>query len=170
MSDCSFDAVDALAFGELPPERAAAVSAHVSACGMCELQLRRLRADRTLLSSRARRPVVDLNALRQGVAQRISAQAKARAAAAAARRRSLFAGALSAAALLAVTWLSPALHQPPRREAGAAVELWSAMDPSLSCRGPARWDDRAIFSVENRYCACLVATPRSAPDELALCL
>ncbi len=170
MSTCSFEAVDALAFGELPPPRAAEVSEHVAACRMCELQLRRLKADRALLSGRARAvaPAFDLSAARRAVTARL-AQREQRALA---RRRTFLAGALSAAALLLVTWLSPALRTPAHLSAsGVHADLFmSLMDPSLACRSPVRWDDRAIFSVESRYGACLLATPRAAPDEAALCL
>ncbi len=167
MSACSFEAVDALAFGELPPAKADEVSAHVSGCGMCELQLRRLREDRALLASRQRRAPVDLSATRKGLTSRLASRQREREKQG--RRRRFLAGTLSAAALLLVTWVSPALHPTSVGTVGAGL-LVSAMDPSLACRLPARWADLAIVTVETRYGACLVATPRAAPDEMALCL
>ncbi|MEP7125008.1 MAG: hypothetical protein ABJE95_29025 [Byssovorax sp.] len=54
MSGCDFEAVEALAFGELTPLLADAVSAHVVGCPACAKELELLRAERGVFVERAK--------------------------------------------------------------------------------------------------------------------
>jgi len=54
MSGCDFEDIESLAYGELPPDRAAAALAHAAACPACAHELTLLRSERALFADRAR--------------------------------------------------------------------------------------------------------------------
>ncbi len=68
MTHVPVEELEALAFGELGPGRAAAVAAHVEACADCSRELSWLRAEKALL---ARRPIPQTSHLWAGVAARL---------------------------------------------------------------------------------------------------
>ncbi|MGQ0505574.1 MAG: anti-sigma factor family protein [Myxococcaceae bacterium] len=150
MSTCSFDAVDALVFEELPEEETQAVRAHLATCKMCELQAQRLKADRAAVSARARGPAPDRQKLLVAIEKR-------RARTKSARR---FVGMAAVAAVLFLMLLLPRGVTSPRRT------MMLSLDPSLVCS----LDEASIARVETRFGACLVATPRTLPDAEGLCL
>jgi hypothetical protein len=54
MSGCDFDALEALAFGELTPALADAALSHVAGCASCARELELLRAERGVFADRAK--------------------------------------------------------------------------------------------------------------------
>jgi hypothetical protein len=104
---CDLEAIEAMVLGELAPERAAEVSAHVESCADCGRERELLRAERALLARRAEaEPAVPPQIWRE-VQRRIETPRRS-----AWRWGAVVALAASAsAAALALAWLRP---PPPR--------------------------------------------------------
>ncbi|MHB8872879.1 MAG: anti-sigma factor [Myxococcaceae bacterium] len=146
---CDFEALDALAAGELLPARADEVRAHAVRCGRCAHELAWLRSERELFEQRANRELSGA----QGVAP---GAAPPRASPAGGGPWRLGAWA-AAACLLAVVFLQSDRVRRSDGSLGDGGRLAQEWSPGL---GGASVDPQwVIASLERQVGACLLATP-----------
>ena len=100
---CDVELLEALARGDLPPERASEASAHVRRCPTCTQELAWLRAERALFGKRAQREPALPPEIWQNVERRIAERPRTRRMALAGTALTLAA----AAAALILIWHSP---------------------------------------------------------------
>jgi Putative zinc-finger len=155
--------MEAFVAGALDVAQAAEARAHVAACPRCAEEVRWLRDERAVFAARAASPAVEPPPF----AAVLAAAQRGRAAGWRVPPRALFGLAAAAAALaLLVTRSEPdapeATPEPP--PSFACYD-----DPrSLVVEAAAYATDRAVATAEDRYAACLVATPITTSGACAL--
>jgi hypothetical protein len=175
MIGCDVDRLEALVAGTLSAGPAAETRAHVAACVRCADEIRWLREERRVFQDRLQaRPEVPAEAVPPFAAVLAEVREKARrpghrdlaADRVGALRDRLFPRGLRTGVpwLAAAASLALVIHAIP----GAAPEALPEPPPSFACyddprslvaEATAYATDRAIASAEDRYGACLVATP-----------
>jgi anti-sigma factor RsiW len=159
MSGCDSELLEALIDDALGARDAARVRAHVAGCARCAREVSHLRAERSLFAARATAmeappPFTDV----------LAAIQRERRGRWVARAPWLI---LPAAAALALVVSGALASREPERAAAVAEPppTFACTDDaaSLAVEATAYATDRAVASAEDRYGACLMATPRSAP-------
>lgn len=167
MSACREHELDALLAGELLPEDAARVSAHVNACPACRHALTWLRLERGWMAQRARRtpsrPALSFSALearlaRPAVPRRVSLEGTW------AHWGKMMMGAAAAVAFVGLSLVraGPAsLGEEPSWDmsmsTGLSRDVLATALGVEACEDPSR---EAVAALEASVGACLVATPR----------
>jgi hypothetical protein len=160
MSGCDRERLEAFVAGSLDAAPAAEVRAHLASCARCAEEAGWLRAERRLFSARAAISVAVPPF--SSLLTRVRRERKERLRTAVARRAPWLGLAAAAAVLaVAVTTRGPVA---PEVVAEPPPSLACYDDPrSLDAEATAYATDRAIATAEDRFAACLVATPRASP-------
>ena len=146
MSPCNVEELEAHALGQLSSAGSASVLSHVAGCRACGRELSFLTAERAAFAARARADVAPLSALRRGVEARLWPQP--------AFRVPFFA-----------RWFTPVLSAAVLAVAVLVALPHQGLGPARSCGpglAPAICVDE-VASLETRYGACLIATPKTNP-------
>jgi len=149
MSPCDFERLEALLFGELPSREAARVRSHLGSCPECAAEWDALRLTRDQLGGPQRRAPERIAHLYPPIAQRLQARRSV--------RRQLGAMALSFASLCAVVILSN----------GTVIHTHATEGEEDSCaRQCVDYTAEEIAALEQRFSACLIATPAPSGESL----
>ena len=140
MTRCDWEALEALALGELDEARAKEVSAHAASCASCKRELAWLRTERELVARRESEPVPA--ALWEKIDARIAPRPG--------RRWAWVGGAvaIAAAAALLIVWRQPqpvATHTP---DAGVIGKTHKKLDPKVAIDNAEKEYEQAISVME----------------------
>jgi hypothetical protein len=162
MTTCQADRIETLALGLLSPSEARGTQEHLSSCSACRKTFAAFLEERSWFVERQAREETPIRSLRAAVERRLETRRKDQV-------RPSWTWVATSAAFLVLALLTDRVRLPHRPDpAYVSQPCGNAAD--TVCESREVWHDGPIASAENRFGACLIATPRVAPLDANFCL